>query len=59
MELELRCALWAYRTTFKIPIGMSPFRLVYDKPRHLPVEPEHRAFWVVKQLNMEMDAAGE
>ena len=35
-------ASWAYRTTFKMPLGMLPFRVVHGKPYHLPVELEHR-----------------
>ena len=50
-------ALWAYRTTYKMILGMSSYKLVFEKACHLPVELEHRALCAIKQLNFDLDKA--
>ncbi|KAI3795195.1 hypothetical protein L1987_37844 [Smallanthus sonchifolius] len=52
-------ALWAYRAAYKTPIGTTPYRLVYGKECHRPVEIAHRALWAVKSGNLEYDSAGK
>ena len=38
---------------------MSPYRIIYGKPSHLPMEIECRARWAIKKLNYDLTEAGE
>ncbi|XP_074283589.1 uncharacterized protein LOC141608132 [Silene latifolia] len=37
---------------------MSPYRLIYEKSFHLPVEVEHKTYWAVKAFKQSLDEAG-
>nr|GFA42908.1 reverse transcriptase domain-containing protein [Tanacetum cinerariifolium] len=56
---KLDDALWAFRTTYKMPIGCTPYKLVYGKACHLPIKLEHKAYWALKQANFDLTVAGD
>nr|GEX13156.1 reverse transcriptase domain-containing protein [Tanacetum cinerariifolium] len=56
---KLDDALLAFRTAFKTPIGCTPYKLVYKKSCHLPIELEHRAYWALKHVNFDLKTTGD
>ncbi|GJW65570.1 reverse transcriptase domain-containing protein [Tanacetum coccineum] len=50
---------WAFCTAYKTPTGTTPYKLINGKNCHLPFEIEHRAYWALKNCNLDLIAAGE
>nr|GEY94693.1 reverse transcriptase domain-containing protein [Tanacetum cinerariifolium] len=46
-------------STFKMPIGCTPYNLVYRKACHLPIELEHKAYWALKHCNYDLLTTGD
>ncbi|GJS88014.1 reverse transcriptase domain-containing protein [Tanacetum coccineum] len=56
---KLDDALWAFRTAYETPTETTPYKLKYGKNYHLPFEIEHRAYWALKNYNLDLITAGE
>nr|GEU69899.1 reverse transcriptase domain-containing protein [Tanacetum cinerariifolium] len=44
---------------YKTPIGCTPYKLVYGKACHLPIELEHKAYWALKHANFNLQTVGD
>nr|GEU95911.1 reverse transcriptase domain-containing protein [Tanacetum cinerariifolium] len=44
---------------YKTPIGWTPYKLVYGKACHLPIELEYKAYWALKHVNFDLQTAGD
>ena len=38
---------------------MSPYRIVFGKPYHLPLELEYKVMWAIKKLNIDYQVVKE
>ncbi|GJU65474.1 reverse transcriptase domain-containing protein [Tanacetum coccineum] len=56
---KLDDALWDFRIAYKTPTDTTPYKLIYGKSCHLPFEIEHRAYWALKNCNLDLITAGE
>ncbi|XP_076907281.1 uncharacterized protein LOC143563673 [Bidens hawaiensis] len=50
---------WAFHTTYKTPIGTTPFKLVYIKAFYLTFELELKSYYALKSSNLDLQFAGK
>nr|GEZ71864.1 retrotransposable element Tf2 [Tanacetum cinerariifolium] len=56
---KLDDALLAFQTAYKTSTGCTPYKLVYGKACHLPIELEHKAYWALKHANFDLKTVGD
>ncbi|GJU51056.1 reverse transcriptase domain-containing protein [Tanacetum coccineum] len=56
---KLDDALWAFRTAYKTLIGCTPYKLVYGKACHLPIELKYKAYWALKWTNFDLKTTSD
>nr|GEV11817.1 reverse transcriptase domain-containing protein [Tanacetum cinerariifolium] len=59
LPFELMCDASDFAIAFKTPIGCTPYKLVYEKACHLPIELEHKAYWALKHCSYDLLTAGD
>ncbi|GJS50099.1 reverse transcriptase domain-containing protein [Tanacetum coccineum] len=48
-----------YGVTHRLSTACTPYKLVYGKACHLPIELEHKAYWALKHTNFDVQTAGD
>jgi len=56
-EEKLKDALWAYRMTWKITTGFTPYQLVYGKEVTLPIEFQIHTYKMAADLGIDINEA--
>lgn len=51
-------SIWVYIHYFKTPLGMSPYILVYGKSCHISIELQHKTFWSIKNIKINLQVIG-
>nr|GEV26589.1 hypothetical protein [Tanacetum cinerariifolium] len=55
---KLDDALWTFQIALETPLGTTSLRIIYGKACHLLVKLEHKAYWNIKNCNIDLTKAG-